>query len=68
MNVVQVNVIFLKNGIEAKDGLHYVGVCDDEHLEEELNKLQKELGYSDEKMENFVYVAREELNTVGYYL
>ena len=45
-----------------------VGVCDDEHLEEELNKLQKELGYSDEKMENFVYVAREELNTVGYYL
>ena len=60
---MEVNVIFLKNGISVKDGLHYVGVCDDEHLEKQLNELQEELGYSDEQMEVFVYVDRRELNT-----
>jgi len=60
---MEVNAIFLKNGISVKDGLYYVGVCDDEHLKKQLNELQEELGYSDEQMEVFVYVDRRELNT-----
>lgn len=60
---MEVNVIFLKNGIKVEDGLHYVGVCDDTHLEKQLDDLQKELGYSDEQMEAFILVDRRELNT-----
>ena len=34
---MEVNVIFLKNGIKAEDGLHFVGVCDDEHLKKQID-------------------------------
>ena len=60
---MEVNVIFLKNGIKVEDGLHFVGVCDDEHLEKQIDELQEEFGYSDEQMKVFVFVDRRELNT-----